>query len=94
MAVVARAASSDSTAVGSLVDLLPGARERAHCISIIVPANAHLDGSGHRWLCDLGFESHAQSCTAIEVPSDAYADYEPSAADRVIGVSQAIHSSG
>jgi len=40
-----------------------------------VPQNGYLDGSGHSWQCERGFEREQTVCKALAVPANAYISY-------------------
>ena len=43
------------------------------CVPLVVPANAHVDSSGHDWECDRGYRKKLNTCERVKVPPAAAA---------------------
>ncbi len=47
------------------------------CVPLVVPANAHVDSSGHDWECDRGYRKKLNTCERVRVPATAAQDDSP-----------------
>lgn len=43
--------------------------------AIKVPANASIDYTGRKWVCDSGYRQVGNECVKFEVPANASVDY-------------------
>jgi hypothetical protein len=53
------------------------------CVPLVVPANAHVDSSGHDWECDRGYRKKLNTCERVKVPTAATQDDSPQGKSKI-----------